>query len=487
MSTSWWGTRSIRLCAAVVVTATVLLVAPSVAEAGIGASATPTFPSLVTVGQTGVTASIEVRNQNTPNDQGATNTVCNAGDSLPCPAGDPGITLIPSCSQLGTFSECTPAGAEPGVMVLSPTGTGSAGTSCAGITFSIDLLPPDSGQPDYGRYRFTPESNQNVTLVGVNAMCRIDFTFDVVKSPTKDQDPVAAGTQTVQVVDNTQWNGVLTGSGRGTSSGQTVVRATPAISTVASPTVLIGGSITDTAAVTGRANPLPGATVTFNLYAANDPTCAAAPIFTSVIPVNADGTATSGPYIPAVAGSYKWIATYSGDANNEPVAGRCGDVGETVTVTQATPSIVTTASPGVQLNLTVTDSAVVSGRINPIPGATVTFNFYGVADLTCTAGAIFSSTVAIKADGTATSAPYAPAAAGTYRWVATYNGDANNAPVSGACGDAGESVTITGPPVSSPPLPPTGVYIGQQLALAGGFLVIGVLLVRRGRQKLVTQ
>jgi hypothetical protein len=479
--------RSVHLCVALAIAALVTLVAPNAVIAGIGASATPTFPSLVTVGQTGVAASIEVRNQNTPNDGGATNTVCNAGDSLPCPANDPGITLIPSCSQLGTFSECTAAGAEPGVMVLSPTGSGAAGTACAGIMFRIELLTPDAGQPDYGRYRFTPESNQHITLAGVNAVCRIAFTFDVVKSPTKDQDPVAPGTQTVQVVDNTQWNGVLTGSGRGTSSGQTVVRARTAISTVASPTVPIGGTITDTAVVTGRANPVAGATVTFNAYAANDPSCAAAPIFTSVAAINADGTATSGPYTPPLAGSYKWIATYSGDANNEPAVGLCSDAGETVTVTQARPSIVTTASPGVQLNLTVTDSAVVSGRINPIPGATVTFTFYGVADVTCTAGAIFSSTVVITANGTATSAPYAPAAAGTYRWVATYNGDANNAPVSGACGDAGESVTITGPPVSSPPLPPTGVYIGQQLGLAGGFLLTGVLLVRRSRQKLVTQ
>lgn len=476
-----------RLCVALALAALVTLIVPDTAQAGIGASATPTFPSIVTVGQTGVAASIEVRNQNTPNDQAATNTVCNAGDALPCPVNDPGITLIPSCSQLGTFSECTPAGAEPDVMVLSSSGVGAAGTACAGVGFEIILLAPDPGQPDYGRYRFTPEGTQHVTLTGINTVCRIDFTFDVIKSPTKDQDPVAAGTQTVQVVDNTQWNGVLTGSGRGTSSGQTVVRARPAISTVASPTVRIGGSITDAALVTGRANPVPGATVTFNLFAANDPTCAATPIFTSVVAINADGTATSGPYTPPLAGSYRWIATYSGDANNEPAAGLCSDVGETVIVAQATPSIVTTASPAVQLNLTVTDSAVVSGRVNPIPGATVTFNFYAVADLTCTAGAIFSSTVPINAVGTATSAPYAPAAAGTYKWVATYNGDANNAPVSGVCGDIGESVTVTGPPVSSPPLPPTGVYIGQQLALGGGFMLIGVLLVRRSRQKLVTQ
>ena len=47
------------------------------------------------------------------------------------------------------------------------------------------------------------------------------------------------------------------------------------------------------------------------------------------------------------------------------------------------------------------------------------------------------------AGGAVTSAAFTPTAAGVYRWIATYSGDANNFPVSGACGDSSETVTVT--------------------------------------------
>ena len=113
----------IRLVAATV-TIAVLGVLPAAAEAGVGASAVPSFPAAVTVGNTGVPATIELRNANNDADAGATNTVCNFGDGFPCPAGDPGITLIPACAQLGAFSACT--GPEPGVFRISDTATANA-------------------------------------------------------------------------------------------------------------------------------------------------------------------------------------------------------------------------------------------------------------------------------------------------------------------------------------------------------------------------
>jgi hypothetical protein len=41
-----------------------------------------------------------------------------------------------------------------------------------------------------------------------------------------------------------------------------------------------------------------------------------------------------------------------------------------------------------------------------------------------------------------------PTATGTYSWVALYSGDTNNAPVSTACGDPAETVTVGVPPTS---------------------------------------
>ncbi len=431
----------------------------SAAHAGLGASAAPSFPTIVTVGQTAVAASIQLSNQNSPDDTAAVNTVCNFGDGFPCPAGDPGITLIPSCSALGVFSSCAPAGADPGVFQISPTATGAPGTACGGMTFDVVLI-----DPTFGQFRFTPQGGAHVTLSGTGAVCRIGFEVAVVKVPTVDQNPIAAGAQTVQIVDNTQVSGALSASARGTSSGITVL-ANPTIATVASPSVVVGQPITDTATVTGRVNPIPGATVTFRLYGPTDPNCTATPIFTSTVLLAADGIATSAPYLTTGTGAHRWIASYGGDANNSAVAGVCGDSGETVTITKAQPAITTVTAPTVAARTPITDTAAVTGRVNPVPGATISFRLYGVNDPTCTAAPVFTSTVAIASNGTATSGPYTPSFAGTYKWIATYDGDANNAPVAGVCGDAGETATVTKaqPTIATVASPSTAV-VGSLIA-----------------------
>ena len=432
------GGSLLRCLVALTVASISVLLVPSIARAGIAASAGPTFPTAVTVGQTGVAASIAVTNQNTTPNTADVNTVCNFGDPAPCPGGDPGITLIPSCGVLGSFSVCAPTGADPNVVQVAPTGVGDVGTECAGMVFDITLI-----DPAFGQLRFTPQGGAHVTLTGTGAICRINFVFDVLKVPVIDQDPGTAGVQTVQIVDNTQRSGVLTASARGTSTGMTVSKASPAITTIASPNVPVGSPITDSATVTGRVNPVAGATVTFNLYGNGDTTCGSAPVFTSTVAINADGTATSAAFTPSGPGTFRWIATYNGDANNNPVGGTCSDANESVTISRASPAITTVASPNVPVGSPITDSATVTGRVNPVAGATVTFNLYGNGDTTCGSAPVFTSTVAINADGTATSAGFTPSGPGTFRWIATYNGDANNNPVGGTCSDANESVTVT--------------------------------------------
>jgi len=57
-----------------------------------------------------------------------------------------------------------------------------------------------------------------------------------------------------------------------------------------------------------------------------------------------NGEASSTWDKPASPGTYFWIATYSGDDNNNGVAGSCGDEGETSIVKKASPTIATVAS-----------------------------------------------------------------------------------------------------------------------------------------------
>ncbi len=221
---------------------------------------------------------------------------------------------------------------------------------------------------------------------------------------------------------------------------------------MATPTVPFGGAISDTATVTGAPAPAPAptGTVTFTLFGPNNATCTGAPIFTSAAQPLAGGpppTANSGPFTPTAAGSYRWIAAYSGDANYAAVTTACNDANETSVVTQVSPSIVTTATPAVTIGSPISDTATVTGAPAPAPAPTgnVTFTLFGPNDATCSGAPVFNSGPRPLGGGpppTATSGNFTPTAPGTYRWIAAYSGDANYASVTSLCNDPNESSVV---------------------------------------------
>ena len=233
-----------------------------------------------------------------------------------------------------------------------------------------------------------------------------------------------------------------------------VGKAHPQITTAATSTSLPGGTIHDVATVSGLSANATG-TVTFNLYGPSaNPDCSGAVKFSATVGIGSvsggTATASSGNFSPTTAGKYYWIASYSGDANNDPTSGSCGDSGETSTVTPATPAISTSATATAQLpDGTLNDSAHLTGLTSNATG-TVVFRLYGPeASATCGTLVYTSPLVSITNNGNgtadaATPAPgYSPTVVGTYHWVASYSGDVNNAPVAGTCGDSGETSTVT--------------------------------------------
>ncbi len=261
--------------------------------------------------------------------------------------------------------------------------------------------------------------------------------------------------QTAQLasVDGATTDG-LTGSGSG-ANNVTITRATPTIATFAAPqNIVLGQTVSDSATVSGRVNPDPGATVRFDIYGPGDVTCSGPPSATFIVAYPLTGSATSPAYAPVQAGVHRWRATYSGDANNDPVAGICNDPSESVVVSKATPVLGTTASANIAVGAgTLTDSVTVSARQFPLAGATVDFRVYGPDNATCSGGADFEALNVVYplAGGAVTSPPFTPTQPGTYRWVVTYSGDANNNAVAGACDDPGESsaVAIAAPTIAS--------------------------------------
>src|SRR5262249_25214862 len=148
--------------------------------------------------------------------------------------------------------------------------------------------------------------------------------------------------------------------------------------------------------------------------------------FTQTEPVSGNGLYAASATLPttgAFAGTYTWTAHYSGDANNNP-ANDQGGVDEQVTVPQASPTLVSTASPAVTLGATAPtlgDSAVLAAGHPPTGDILFT--------LTGPAGFKFAQIDPVNGNNTymaSTTLPTTGTVAGTYAWIAIYQGDANN-------------------------------------------------------------
>ena len=124
-----------------------------------------------------------------------------------------------------------------------------------------------------------------------------------------------------------------------------VVSAAPTLTTMASPSVPLGGNISDTAMLTGGANAT--GSITFLVYGPDDANCGGAEAFSSIVSVSGDGSYPSGSFTPAQPGTYRFVAVYSGDDNNVATATSCNDPNESVVVTAPTPTPtpVPTATP----------------------------------------------------------------------------------------------------------------------------------------------
>jgi hypothetical protein len=264
-----------------------------------------------------------------------------------------------------------------------------------------------------------------------------------------------------------------------TSECFTVTPLQPTLSTNSTVgPVLLGTAIDDTVHLGNTAN-RPGTpvinptvagtaaqgTLTIRLYGPNDATCATV-IESSVVSVSGSkdykastGTlsGTLGSLTPKAAGTYRWVAGYSGDLPNTlSAAGSCNNANESVVVSPKTPAISTVAtSPppnGSPVGTAIDDTATLSGTAdkpngNPA-GGTITFRLYGPNDATC-ATVIETSVVNVSGDnnykastGTLSGnlGSLTPTAPGTYRWIASYSGDPpNTTAVSGSCNDAHEA------------------------------------------------
>ena len=335
------------------------------------------------------------------------------------------------------FSETLPAG----LMIATPNGlVGSAGGGTITAT----------------------AGGGTISVSGATLAAGASFTFSVnVTSAVPGFD-----TSVTSPITSTN-----AGNGNTASATLTVNRVTPAINTTQNPASgTVGTTFKDSAVLSGGFNPT--GTLTFQLY--NNPNGTGTPLDSESVTVNGNGTYTTPTGDTTTAtGTFYWVATYSGDTNNSNATS--GTALEPVVVSPATPTINTTQQPAsARVGISIADKATVSGGFNPT--GTVTFNLYNNPNGT---GAPLFTDTELLVSGVATSQGYTATAAGTDYWVATYNGDPNNNPVT--AGTALEPVVVTpaAPTISctaQQSIASLGTTIKATATLAGGFNPTGTVI-----------
>jgi uncharacterized repeat protein (TIGR01451 family) len=248
-----------------------------------------------------------------------------------------------------------------------------------------------------------------------------------------------------------------------------VPRIAPTFGATSSGDVMIGGSVNDTATLSGGEGPT--GTITFELFGPEDSTCATAPVSTTTVNVTSgNGSYTSPDFSPAAVGTYRWTASYSGDGQNEPSTVDCNAGGQTVTVSKVVPTVAAQSSPDLPIGGAVNDTATLIGGDSPT--GTIEFRLYGPDDTVCGGPAAFSDTVPVNGNGAYLSANFTPTQIGAYRWIASYSGDARNEAIVGTCGAGGQTVTVSKRSPSLTAQASSGGVVGQSVldtaTLAGG-------------------
>ena len=121
------------------------------------------------------------------------------------------------------------------------------------------------------------------------------------------------------------------------------------------------------------------------------------------------------------------------------------------------PEISTSATAEVTVGEDIFDTATVSSPKGPT--GQVTFRIYSDSDCE----SLVATRTGTLVEGVATSAAYTTESGGTYYWIATYEGDDLHNPVSGSCGDEGETTVVNPVDASLDSTATEVVTVGQDI------------------------
>ncbi|MFC7725514.1 hypothetical protein ACFQW6_10375 [Nocardioides sp. GCM10028917] len=261
-------------------------------------------------------------------------------------------------------------------------------------------------------------------------------------------------------------NGIPVSSDSSATECFVVTPVTPDLATTAGADTNLGGTVSDSATLGGTAtqpaNPVinitgtggaaAGGTIIFKLYGPGD--CTTVAYTSPAVAVNGNGTYdTPNPqFTPTSAGTYHWVAVYSGNdpnTNGTTHNAACGDVNEDVVVTSVKSSMSTAQTWVPNDSATITAPAG-SGSL----AGKVTFTLYNTSDCT---GAVLYGPVDRAVDGPVagvtveTSNATDVTASGAFSWSVSY--DSTNAAqedIPASCHETSALTIANGGTVSSP-------------------------------------
>ncbi len=358
-----------------------------------------------------------------------------AGDAIPeggLSIGTGVVAVRDSATVSLTGGTATPAGSvsfslckvdAPG-LCDSPGGTSIGSTPLSGTAYPVTVLSPTAYVTSAGRYCW-----------------RATFSGDSA-------------------------NGIPGSSDSRVSECFVVNPVTPGLATTAGPDTNLGGTVSDSATLTGTAtqpaSPVinttgtggapAGGTITFKLYGPDN--CTTLAYESATVAVSGNGTYnTPNPqFAPVAAGTYYWVAVYSGSSpntNGTTHNAACGDADEDVVVKTVNSSM-TTAQTWVPNDSATITAPVGSGNL----AGTVTFTLYGSSD--CSGTALYGPVdraVAGPATGVTvgTSNTADVTASGSFSWKVSYD-STNSAQedIPGSCHETSALTIANGGTVSSP-------------------------------------
>ena len=280
----------------------------------------------------------------------------------------------------------------------------------------------------------------NGTCSGTPANTETVAVTNAVVPDSSPFTPTAAGSYSYQAV----YGGDLTNfPATSPCEPLTVTSVTPTLTTTASGPVTVGQDIHDVAHLGGGYGTL-GGSITFDVFAPGDTTCKTPIAVPPTKAVSGTGDYTSGDYTTTAVGIYRWIAHYSGDANNNAVDTACNDANESSTVNKATPTLTTTVKdkdgntvdntrPAAQTT-TVHDTATLSGQVNGFSfdgTASVTYSFF--KNNGCSGDPFSTEDKTVAVDGTVPDSSAQTLGPGSYSYKAHYSGNAYYNPKDSDC------------------------------------------------------